>query len=60
MFVVAINDCGEERDFLATALEYVGLDIVVTVSGTRLRFPEGDVIAVVPVCLRQTRTRNRS
>lgn len=38
MYVVSINDGGEERNFLATAINFAGSDLLAVINGKRRSF----------------------
>jgi hypothetical protein len=51
MYVVSINDCGEERNFLATRITFTGSQLNATINGTQRKFDVGQLIDIETVNL---------
>jgi hypothetical protein len=51
MYVVSINDCGEERNFLATELRFAGSQLTAIINGTQRDFKVDQLIDIESVDL---------
>jgi hypothetical protein len=49
MYVVSINDLGEERNFLATTINFIGPRINATINGMQREFDVGQLIDIEAV-----------
>lgn len=49
MYVVSINDCGEERNFLATMITFTGSQLNATINGMQRKFDVGQLLDIETV-----------
>lgn len=49
MYVLSINDCGQERNFLATDLRFVGNQLRVTINGCGKAFDLSQLMDIASI-----------